>query len=156
MKFVNEANKSNSKAYSNRTFLLGRPRKGEYSGLTNAQKCKLRREKLKAKSTEFLNKEKERLAKWRTNMKQDKERYDKFKENDKLRKWTAKKNKEKEVIVLEAVNAEVLAQGETSTLICLKAPIKRQKSYQGWQQRTNFEPICSKIVRSFTSKRRFG
>ena len=70
-------------------------------------------------------------------MKQDKERYDKFKENDKLRKWTAKKNKEKEVIVLEAVNAEVLAQGETSTLICLKAPIKRQKSYQGWQQPSN-------------------
>ena len=32
-------------------------------------------------------------------MKQDKERYDKFKENDKLRKWTAKKKKEKEVIV---------------------------------------------------------
>ena len=106
----------------------------------------MRREKLKAKSTEFLDKEKERLAKWRINMKQDKERYDKFKENDKLKKWMAKKNKEKEVIVLEAVNAEVLAQGETSTLICLKAPIKRQKSYQGWQQSTNFESICSKIV----------
>ena len=115
MKFINEANKSNSKAYSNYTFLLGRPRKGEYSGLTNAQKCKLRREKLKAKSNEFLNKEKERLAKWRTNMKQDKERYDKFKENDKLRKWAAKKNKEEEVIVPEAANAEVRAQEETST-----------------------------------------
>ena len=59
----------------------------------------MQREKLKAKPSEFLNKEKERLAKWRINMKQDKERYDKFKENDKLRKWTAKKKKEKEVIV---------------------------------------------------------
>ena len=63
MKFINDANKSNSKAYSNYTFLLGRPRKGEYSGLPNAKKCKLRQEKLKAKSNEFLNKEKERLAK---------------------------------------------------------------------------------------------
>ena len=96
-------------------FLLGRPIKGGYAGLTNAQKCKLRREKLKAKSNEFLNKEKERLAKWRTNMKQDKERYDKFKENDKFRKWAAKKNKEKEVIVPVAVNSEVCPQEETST-----------------------------------------
>ena len=48
-------------------------------------------------------------------MKQDKERYDKFKENDKLRKWAAKKNKEEEVIIPEAVNAEVRAQEETST-----------------------------------------
>ena len=47
-------------------------------------------------------------------MKQDKERYDKFKENDKLKKWAAKKNKEEEVIVPEAINAEVRAQEETS------------------------------------------
>ena len=89
--------------------------KGGYAGLTNVQKCKLRREKLKAKSSKFLNKEKERLAKWRTNMKQDKECYDKFKENDKFRKWAAKKNKEKDVIVPVAVNAKVCAQEETST-----------------------------------------
>ena len=63
LKFINEANKSNSKAYSNYTFLLARPRKGEYSGFTNTQKCKLGHEKLKAKSIEFWNKEKERLAK---------------------------------------------------------------------------------------------
>ena len=74
----------------------------------------MRREKLKAKSNEFLNKEKERLAKWRANMKQDQERYDKFKENHKLRKW-AKKNKEKDVLVREAVHAVVCAQEETST-----------------------------------------
>ena len=115
MKFINEVNKSNSKAYLNYTFLLGRPRKDEYSGLTDAQKCKLRREKLKAKSNEFSNKVKKRLAKWRTNMKKDKERYEKFKENVKLRKWAAKKNEEEEVIVPEAVNAEVCAQEETST-----------------------------------------
>ena len=115
MKFINEANESNSKAYSNYTFLLGRLRKDEYSGLTNTQKCKLRRKKLKAKSNEFLNKEKERLAKWRTNMKQDKEHYDKFKGDDRLRKWAAKKNKVEEVIVPEAVNTEVCAQEETST-----------------------------------------
>ena len=47
-------------------------------------------------------------------MKQDQERYDKFKENDKLRKWAAKKNKEEEVIVTEAVNVEVRVQEETS------------------------------------------
>ena len=81
--------------------------KGGQAGLTNAQKCKLLREKLKAKSNEFLNKEKERLAKWRINMKQDKERYDKFKKNDQFRKWAAKKNEEKGVIVPEAANAEV-------------------------------------------------
>ena len=40
-------------------------------------------------------------------MKQDQKRYGKFKENDKLRKWAAKKNKQKQVIVPEAVNAEV-------------------------------------------------
>ena len=89
--------------------------KGGYAGLTNVQKCKLRREKLKAKSSKFLNKEKERLAKWRTNMKQDKEYYDKFKDNNKFRKWAAKKNKEKDVIVPVAVNAKVCAQEETST-----------------------------------------
>ena len=70
---------------------------------------------MKAKSNEFLNKEKERLAKWRSNMKQDQERYGKFKENDKLRKWAAKENKEGEVIVTEAVNVEVRVQDETST-----------------------------------------
>ena len=159
MKLINEANKSNSKAYSNYTFLLGRPRKGEYSGLTNDQKCKLQREKLKAKSNNFLNKEKERLAKWRANMKQDQERYDKFKENHKWRKW-AKKNKEKEVLVREAVHAVVCAQEETSTqtpgsaFSCRqtlhrslwRAPIKKQKSYKGWQQSTNFKSISSKIV----------
>ena len=48
-------------------------------------------------------------------MKQDKERYDKIKENDKLRKWAAKKNKEEEVIVPEAVHTEVRAQEDTST-----------------------------------------
>ena len=74
----------------------------------------MRREKLKAKTNEFLNKEKERLAKWRANMKQDQKRYDKFKENDKLRKCAAKKNKEEEVIVTEAVNVEVRVQEETS------------------------------------------
>ena len=70
---------------------------------------------MKAKSNEFLNEEKERLAKWRSNMKQDQERYGKFKENDKLRKWAAKENKEGEVIVTEAVNVEVRVQDETST-----------------------------------------
>ena len=45
----------------------------------------------------------------------DKKRYGKFKENDKLRKWVAKKNKEEEVIVPEAVNAEIRALEETST-----------------------------------------
>ena len=70
---------------------------------------------MKAKSNEFLNKEKERLAKWRSNMKQDQERYGKFKENDKLRKWAVKENKEGEVIVTEAVNVEVRVQDETST-----------------------------------------
>ena len=75
----------------------------------------MRREKLKAKSHEFLKKEKEKLAKWRTNIKQDKEHYDKFKENNKFKKWVAKKNKEKEVIVPEAVNAKVPAQEGKST-----------------------------------------
>ena len=70
---------------------------------------------MKAKSNEFLNKEKERLAKWRSNMTQDQERYGKFKENDKLRKWAVKENKEGEVIVTEAVNVEVRVQDETST-----------------------------------------
>ena len=38
-----------------------------------------------------------------------------MKENDKSRKWAAKKNKDEEVIVPEAVNAEVRAQEETSS-----------------------------------------
>ena len=38
--------------------------------------------KLKAKSNEFLNKEKERPAKWRENLKKDPDRYGKFKEDD--------------------------------------------------------------------------
>ena len=36
----------------------GHPRKGEYSGLTNDQKCKLRQEKLKEKTSDFMLKEK--------------------------------------------------------------------------------------------------
>ena len=34
------------------------PKKGEYSGITNAQKFKLPREKLKKKSSDFILKEK--------------------------------------------------------------------------------------------------
>lgn len=64
----------------------GRPNKGEYSGPINAQKCKLRKEKLKAKSNDFLTKEKEGLARWRLNLKKDNERYQKFKQNERLRK----------------------------------------------------------------------
>ena len=50
------------------TFILsGRPRKGEYSGLTNAQNCKLWREK--AISNDFLTRERERKRKFRAEMK---------------------------------------------------------------------------------------
>ena len=69
----------------------------------------MRREKLKAKSNEFLNKEKERLAKWRENLKKDSDRYGKFKEDDKLRKWAAKKRKD----VIEAANSEVPEAGNS-------------------------------------------
>ena len=48
-------------------------------------------------------------------MKQDQECYDKLKENDKLRKWVTKRNKEEEVLVTEAADAEVFAQEEKST-----------------------------------------
>ena len=47
------------------------PRTGEYSDLTNAQKCKLRWEKLKEKSSVFMLKEKIRKTKWRENIKKD-------------------------------------------------------------------------------------
>ena len=67
----------------------------------------MRRENLKAKSNEFLNKEKERLAKWRENLKKDPDGYGKFKEDDKLRKWAAKRRKE----VPEAGNSEGYTQG---------------------------------------------
>ena len=51
------------------TFILsGRPRKDEYSRLKNAQKCKLRRKKLEAKSIEFLAMEKKRKRKQRSEM----------------------------------------------------------------------------------------
>ena len=69
----------------------------------------MRREKLKAKSNEFLNKEKEKLAKWRENLKKDPDRHGKFKEDDKLRKWAAKKRKE----VPEAGNSEVPEAGNS-------------------------------------------
>ena len=69
----------------------------------------MRREKLKTKSNEFLNKEKERLAKWRENLKKDPDRYGKFKEDDKLRKWAPKKRKE----VPEVVNSEVPEAGNS-------------------------------------------
>ena len=69
----------------------------------------MRREKLKAKSNEFLNKEKESLAKWTENLKKDPDRYGKFKEDDKLRKWAAKKRKE----VPEAANSEVPEAGNS-------------------------------------------
>ena len=69
----------------------------------------MRREKLKAKSKDFLNKEKESLAKWRENLKKDPDRYGKFKEDDKLRKWAAKKRKE----VPEAANSEVPEVGNS-------------------------------------------
>ena len=62
----------------------------------------MRQEKLKVKSNEFLNKEKEGLAKWRENLKKDPDHYGKFKEDDKLRKWAAEKRKE----VPEAGNSE--------------------------------------------------
>ena len=69
----------------------------------------MRREKLKAKSNEFLNKEKERLAKWTGNLKKDPDLYGKFKEDNKLRKWAAKKRKE----VPEAANSEVPEAGNS-------------------------------------------
>ena len=71
----------------------------------------MRREKLKAKSNEFLNKEKERLAKWRENLKKDPGRYGKVKEDDKLRKWAAKKRRE----VPEAANSEVPEAGNSES-----------------------------------------
>ena len=100
--------------YAHGIFAAGRARvptqgKRKYSGLSNAHKCKLRREKLKAKSNKFLNKEKERLAKWRENLKKDPDRYGKFKEGDKLRKWAAKMRKE----VPEAGNSEVPEAGNS-------------------------------------------
>ena len=57
----------------------------------------------------FEEKEKERLAKWRKNLKKDPDRYGKFKEDDKLRKWAAKKRKE----VPEAANSEVPEAGNS-------------------------------------------
>ena len=49
----------------------GRPRKGQYPGLTNAQKCKPRWEKLKEKSSDFMLKEKNRQRKWSANIRND-------------------------------------------------------------------------------------
>ena len=69
----------------------------------------MRLEKLKAKSNEYLNKEKESLAKWRENLKKDPDCYGKFKEDDKLRKWAARKRKE----VPEAANSEVPEAGNS-------------------------------------------
>ena len=69
----------------------------------------MRREKLKAKSNEFLNKETESLAKWRENLKRDPDRYGKFKEDNKMGKWAAKKRKE----VPEAANPEVPEAGNS-------------------------------------------
>ena len=71
----------------------------------------MRQEKLKVKSNEFLNKEKEGLAKWRENLKKDPDRYGKFKEDDKLRKWAAEKRKE----VPEAGNSEGYTQENAQT-----------------------------------------
>ena len=82
-----EYNKKLIKLEKNQAFILSeRPRKGEYSSLTNAQKCKMQWEKLKGKAHDFLTKEKERKRKWRAEMKKDQERHARYKDDDKLRK----------------------------------------------------------------------
>ena len=63
----------------------GRPKIGEYSGLTNAQEFKIRRVKLKEKSSEKFRK-----RKWRENIRKDPLKHKKYKEDEKLRKWAAK------------------------------------------------------------------
>ena len=73
--------------------LSGRPRKGEYTGLTNREKGKLRHEKRKSKSNDFSNSERERKRKWRADMNKDQVAYEKYKENERLRNWAANKKK---------------------------------------------------------------
>ena len=73
----------------------GRPRKDNYPGLKNAWKCKLRRDKLQEKSSDFMLKEKIRKRKCRANIRKDPVKYKKkYKEDEKLTKWVAKKPKQ--------------------------------------------------------------
>ena len=97
----------------------GHPRKSEYSGFINDRKpsrhttshdivstlkrrrvstgkCKLWREKLEEKFSDFKLKEKIRKRKWRVNIRKEhkKQKNKKYKEVDKLRKWGTKKTKQ--------------------------------------------------------------
>ena len=107
---MNEYGKKLIKLENIQTFILsGRLRKDDYSSLINAQKCKLRWKKLKAKSNDFVTKKKERKRKLRTEIKKDQERHARYKEDDKLKKWAAKKKK-KVANDQEVANVEEVAE----------------------------------------------
>ena len=64
----------------------GRPRKGEYSGLSNAEICKLYRSKQNAKGDDFKLKEATRKKNWRMKLKSKPLEYEEYKAIERLRK----------------------------------------------------------------------
>ena len=64
-------------------FILGRPSKGEYSGLSNAEKCKLYRSK---GSEQKKKKDALREKLWRGKLKTNGVEYDQYKVNERYRK----------------------------------------------------------------------
>ena len=94
----------------------GSPRKGEYSGLTNFQKCHLRQDKLKEKSSDSMLKEKIKKRKRRANIRKDPVKHKKYKEDKKLRKWAAKKKKQANAqMITPQLNGENSSATKNST-----------------------------------------
>ena len=74
--------------------ILGRPSQGEYSGLSNVEKCKLHRSKGRE-----LKKKNDAIRKnlWRTKLKKNLMKYEQYKVNERYRKLQNKENKAVEV-----------------------------------------------------------
>ena len=70
--------------------VLGRPSKGEYSGLSNTEKCKLYRSK---ESKQKKNNDALRKKVWRTKLKENPIKYKRYKVNERYCKLQNKENK---------------------------------------------------------------
>ena len=94
--FAFEQNLYNSSRFCLLYFILGRPSKGKYSGLSNAEKYKLHRSK---GSEQKKKKNALRKKLWHANLKTNAVEYEQFKVNKRYRKL--QRNKEKETVELE-------------------------------------------------------
>ena len=127
-------------------FSLGRPKKGEYRGLTNAEKCKLYR----AKNNSDKKKKYEALRKkiWRAKLKENPHQYEQYKVNERYRKLKKTSNattSDNSDIVMESQSMEEkpgssTGQNDTSPSISPSSFSNKQSLHRSLSRANNFLP----------------